>query len=254
MRVCVLSSGSKGNCSYIETKHHKILIDIGNSSAYVERSLRSIGVEPNEIDMILITHAHVDHIAGLRVFSKKYSPRVYMTEKIFKESGLNISNVYDIPSKYEIDGITIISIKTSHDTEDSNGYIIEEDGNSCVYITDTGYINKRYFKKLYNKNVYIFESNHNPEMLMNNPRYPHHTKIRILGDTGHLSNQDSAYYLSEFIGPDTKMVYLAHLSEQNNNEELALNTLKDKLKKKRIKFNNIKIAKQNIVSEVYSID
>ena len=72
MRVCVLSSGSKGNCSYIETKRHKILIDIGNSSAYVERSLRSIGVEPNEIDMILITHAHVDHIAGLRVFSKKY--------------------------------------------------------------------------------------------------------------------------------------------------------------------------------------
>ena len=254
MRVCVLSSGSKGNCSYIETRRHKILIDIGNSSAYVERSLRSIGVEPNEIDMILITHAHVDHIAGLRVFSKKYSPRVYMTEKIFKESGLNISNVYDIPSKYEIDGIIITSIKTSHDTEDSNGYIIEESGNSCVYITDTGYINKRYFKKLYNKNIYIFESNHDPEMLMNNPRYPHHTKIRILGDTGHLSNQDSAYYLSEFIGPDTKMVYLVHLSEQNNNEALAINTLKEELKKKSIKFNSIKIAKQNIVSEVYSID
>ncbi len=254
MRVCVLSSGSKGNCSYIETKRHKILIDIGNSSAYVERSLRSIGVEPNEIDMILITHAHVDHIAGLRVFSKKYSPRVYMTEKIFKESGLNISNVYDIPSKYEIDGIIITSIKTSHDTEDSNGYIIEESGNSCVYITDTGYINKRYFKKLYNKNIYIFESNHDPEMLMNNPRYPHHTKIRILGDTGHLSNQDSAYYLSEFIGPDTKMVYLVHLSEQNNNEALAINTLKEELKIKSIKFNSIKIAKQNIVSEVYSID
>ena len=254
MRVCVLSSGSKGNCSYIETKRHKILIDIGNSSAYVERSLRSIGVEPNEIDMILITHAHVDHIAGLRVFSKKYSPRVYMTDKIFKESGLNISNVYDIPSKYEIDGIIITSIKTSHDTEDSNGYIIEESGNSCVYITDTGYINKRYFKKLYNKNIYIFESNHDPEMLMNNPRYPHHTKIRILGDTGHLSNQDSAYYLSEFIGPDTKMVYLVHLSEQNNNEALAINTLKEELKKKSIKFNSIKIAKQNIVSEVYSID
>ena len=226
MRVCVLSSGSKGNCSYIETKRHKILIDIGNSSAYVERSLRSIGVEPNEIDMILITHAHVDHIAGLRVFSKKYSPRVYMTEKIFKESGLNISNVYDIPSKYEIDGIIITSIKTSHDTEDSNGYIIEESGNSCVYITDTGYINKRYFKKLYNKNIYIFESNHDPEMLMNNPRYPHHTK----------------------------MVYLVHLSEQNNNEALAINTLKEELKKKSIKFNSIKIAKQNIVSEVYSID
>lgn len=253
MRVCVLSSGSKGNCSYIETTSHKILIDIGNSSAYVERSLRSIGVEPSEIDMVLISHAHVDHIAGLRVFSKKFNPKVYMTEKIFKESGLNISNVYDIPSVYEIDGVKITSIKTSHDTEDSNGFIVEEDGKSCVYITDTGYINKRYFKKLYNKNIYIFESNHDPEMLMNNPRYPHHTKIRIIGDTGHLSNQDSSYYLSEFIGPDTKIVYLAHLSEQNNTEELALSTLKNELKNKNIKFNNIKIAKQNIISKEYVI-
>ena len=253
MRVCVLSSGSKGNCSYIETTSHKILIDIGNSSAYVERSLRSIGVEPGEIDMVLISHAHVDHIAGLRVFSKKFNPKVYMTEKIFKESGLNISNVYDIPTVYEIDGVKITSIKTSHDTEDSNGYIVEEIGKSCVYITDTGYINKRYFKKLYNKNIYIFESNHDPEMLMNNPRYPHHTKIRIIGDTGHLSNQDSSYYLSEFIGPDTKIVYLAHLSEQNNTEELALSTLKNELKNKNIKFNNIKIAKQNVVSKEYVI-
>lgn len=253
MRVCVLSSGSKGNCSYIETTSHKILIDIGNSSAYVERSLRSIGVEPSEVDMVLISHAHVDHIAGLRVFSKKFNPKVYMTEKIFKESDLNISNVYDIPSVYEIDGVKITSIKTSHDTEDSNGYIVEENGKSCVYITDTGYINKRYFKKLYNKNIYIFESNHDPEMLMNNPRYPHHTKIRIIGDTGHLSNQDSSYYLSEFIGPDTKIVYLAHLSEQNNTEELALSTLKNELKNKNIKFNNIKIAKQNVVSKEYVI-
>lgn len=253
MKICVLSSGSKGNCSYIETSNHKILIDIGNSCAYVERSLRSIGVDSNDIDIVLITHAHVDHIAGLRVFSKKYNPKVYMTEKIFKESGLNISNVYDIPSVYEIDDIKITSIKTSHDTEDSNGYIIEENGLSVVYITDTGYINKRYFKKLYNKNIYIFESNHDPEMLMNNPRYPHHTKIRILGDTGHLSNQDASYYLSEFIGPDTKYVFLAHLSEQNNSEKLALKTLKHELKLKNINFNNISVVKQNIVSEVLTI-
>ena len=90
-------------------------------------------------------------------------------------------------------------------------------------------------------------------MLMNNPRYPHHTKIRIIGDTGHLSNKDSAYYLSEFIGPDTKQVVLAHLSEQNNTEELALSELKNELKHKKIDFDNICVAKQNVVSEVFMI-
>ena len=249
MRVCVLSSGSKGNCSYIETKEHKILIDIGNSCAYVERSLRQINVEPSEIDIILITHAHIDHVAGLRVFCKKYKPRIYMTEKIYKETNLSLDNVFDIPTNYQIDNVLITTIKTSHDTEDSNGYIIEEDNTSCVYITDTGYINKRYFKKLYNKTIYIFESNHDPELLMNNPNYPHNTKIRILGDKGHLSNQDSAYYLSEFIGPDTKKVYLAHLSEQNNTDNKALKTLKEELKNKGVEFNNIEIAHQNELSK-----
>lgn len=251
MKVCVLSSGSKGNCSYIETNNHRILIDIGNSCAYVERSLRTLGVEPSEVDIILITHAHIDHIAGLRVFEKKYHPKIYITDKILKESKLDINNVYDIPKEINIDDLKITSIKTSHDVEDSYGYIIEDNKSSCVYITDTGYINKRYFQSLYNKNIYIFESNHDPELLMNNPNYPHHTKIRILGDTGHLSNQDSAYYLSEFIGDSTKKVFLAHLSVQNNSDELAIQTLKDRLAKKSISFTNIEVAHQNELSEVF---
>lgn len=253
MKVCVLSSGSKGNCSFIKTKNYNVLIDIGNSCAYVERSLRNIGVEPKDIDIILITHAHIDHVAGLRVFSKKYSPKIFLTEKILKEINLPLNNVYEIGKELKLDNIIINSIKTSHDTEDSNGYIIEEDNSSCVYITDTGYINERYFKKLYNKNIYIFESNHDPEKLMNNVHYPHHTKIRILSDKGHLSNNDSAYYMSKFIGPNTKQIVLAHLSEQNNTEELAMSTLKMELFKKNIRFNNIVVARQNEISEVYTV-
>ena len=252
MKICVLSSGSKGNCSYVETENHKILIDIGNSSAYVERSLRSINVEPNEIDMILITHAHVDHISGLRVFSKKYNPKIYMTEKIFKESGLNIGNVYNIPIKYVMDDITITSIKTSHDTEDSNGYIIEDGNNSVVYITDTGYINKKYFDILSNRNVYVMESNHDIEML-NNGSYPFNLRQRILSDKGHLSNYDSAKYLSSFIGNNTKCIILAHLSEDNNTEELAYNTLIERLNDSDTHVDNIIIAKQNKETELVKL-
>ena len=253
MEVCVISSGSKGNCTLVKTGNHNILIDIGNSCKYVENCLKEIYLLPQDIDMVLITHAHVDHVAGLRVFCKKYHPQVYLTEKILKETKLSLDNVSYIEKELAVDDMIISVIKTSHDTEDSNGYIIECNDESCVYITDTGYINEKYFKTLSNKNIYVFESNHDPELLMNNPKYPHHTKIRILSDRGHLSNTDSAYYLSRFIGPNTKYVVLAHLSEENNTEELALATLRETLKARNIKFDNIVCAKQNVKTELFKI-
>ena len=253
MRVCVLSSGSKGNCTYVETKNHKVLIDIGTSSLYVEKSLKSIGVNPEDVDIVLVTHAHIDHVAGIKVFSKKYNPLVYISEKILKESNIKIEN---ISSEEEINidsDIKIKSIRLSHDVDDIKGYLIEEDNNSMVYITDTGYINESNFEYIKNKNLYVFESNHDVEKLMNNPKYPHHTKIRILSDKGHLSNKDSAYYLSRLIGYNTKCVILAHISEQNNTEDLALETLKETLDRKNIDFNNIMIARQNEMTELIEL-
>ena len=253
MKACVLSSGSKGNCTYVETKNHKILIDIGTSSLYVEKSLRSIGVNPEDIDIVLVTHAHIDHVAGIKVFSKKYNPLVYISEKILKESNIKIEN---ISSEEEINidsDIKIKSIRLSHDVDDIKGNVIEEDDTSMVYITDTGYINESNFDYIKNKNLYVFESNHDVEKLMNNPKYPHHTKIRILSDKGHLSNKDSAYYLSRLIGDNTKYVILAHISEQNNTEDLALETLKETLDRKNIDFNNIMIARQNEMTELIEL-
>lgn len=253
MKICVLSSGSKGNCTYIETSNHKILIDIGTSCLYVEKTLKSIGVLPQDIDIVLITHAHVDHVSGLKVFSKKYNPKIYLTQKILDEINIPLSNIIYIDKKEIIDDTIITAFKTSHDTKDSNGYIVEENGKSVVYITDTGYINEKYYKLLKNKNIYVFESNHDLDLLMNNPHYPHHLKIRIMSDKGHLSNKDSAYYLSNLIDYDTKKVILAHLSEENNTPNLALSTLQNTLQKKKINFNDIIIAKQNIQTELIEL-
>jgi len=252
MKICVLSSGSKGNCTYIETNKHKILIDIGTNCLYVERTLSKIGIEAASIDSIFITHSHVDHIAGLRVFSKKYNPKIYTTEKIYSEMNLPLQNINYINDDIILDDIKINIIKTSHDVS-SVGYILESNDKSVVYITDTGYIKEKYFKKLYDKSIYIFESNHDVEKLMNNPKYPHHTKIRILSDEGHLSNKDSAYCLSKFYGPNTKKIILAHLSEDNNTPQLALSTLKEEFNKKNIVFDDILIAKQNEHTELIEI-
>ena len=230
MRVSVLSSGSKGNTTYIETKESKILIDAGNSCKYIINKLEELNIEPKEIDAILITHIHVDHTKGLQTLIKKINPCVYFTEKM--QPYLDYIDNFEIikESKIKIKDLEIDIIKTSHDTEDSVGYIINNNNKSIVYITDTGYINRKYFDILKNRDIYIMESNHDVEML-SNCKYPFEVRQRILSDKGHLSNYDSAKYLSKFIGNNTQYVLLAHLSEENNTKDLAYDTLMDRLKK-----------------------
>lgn len=246
MRVCVLSSGSKGNSVLIESSNAKILIDLGVTKSYVEEKLQELKVDPNEIKAILITHTHVDHIQGLKVFLKKYNPKLYVNKVILSLLHEYIEDFdYELyeTSNFNIEDIEIDVIKTSHDVKGSVGFIIKGNDRSLVYITDTGYINNKYFTSLSNHNLYIMESNHDTEMLMNG-NYPFHLKQRILSDKGHLSNADASFYLSEFIGDKTNTIVLAHLSDDNNTYEKALNTLTGVLNTKNKKVKKVLIAKQ----------
>ena len=254
MIVCTLASGSKGNSTFVASSSAKILVDLGTTSMYVEKKLKEIDVDPKEIKAILISHTHSDHINGLKVFVKKYNPTLFLTEKMLKDINqiFTVTNYVLIDDDFNVDDMIIKVIKTSHDASDSNGYIIESNGKSVVYITDTGYINQKNHKKLSNKNVYVFESNYDVEMLMNG-KYPYYLKQRILSDRGHLSNKDSAYYLSKFIGKDTKCVILAHLSHENNDPAIAYNTLKDKLIEEDIKFDDIIVSTQEDRTELIKL-
>lgn len=247
MKVCVLSSGSKGNSCYIETNESKILIDLGTTTSYVVNELDKIGVKPRDINAILVTHIHKDHINGLSTFIKKYDPLIYVTSKLLMLLEEEIGNFrYELyqDNSAIINDLRINLIRTSHDAGEQMGFILKDNKSSMVYITDTGYLNSKYFDLLSNKDLYVLESNHDVLMLKNGP-YPYFLQQRVLGDKGHLSNEQCSNYLCKFIGDNTKTIVLAHISEKNNTEEKALETLNNKLKDNNKKVENIIVARQN---------
>jgi len=245
MLVSVLASGSKGNSTLITTDRVKILIDAGKNQKYLETALNQINLSLKDIDYILITHTHADHTSALKTIVKSHKPTIVLTELMYQDLDYlkNYENILLLTDNLELEDLVIENIKTSHDTSDSRGYIVTQGNSSVVQITDTGYLNQKYFKKLQNKTIYIFESNHNIEMLMHG-RYPKWLKARVSSDVGHLSNESSAFYLTKLIGENTKEIILAHLSEENNTPELALETLNNEFAENNIKFNNIVVAKQ----------
>lgn len=243
MIVKVLASGSKGNSTYIQTNELKILIDMGTTFQYLANELAKINITPKELEYILITHTHSDHIKGLSSLVHKTNIQVLATKGMIEELSKKIplENINMIPDKFTLGDIKVKLIHNSHDVE-SVGYIIENNNKSLVYITDTGYINKKYLSLLANRNLYILESNHDEKMLMDGP-YPFMLKQRVIGDKGHLSNHTTGKILSEVVGNNTQKIILAHLSEKNNTEELAYNTVKDILDVNDIHI-EVEVAKQ----------
>lgn len=255
MRVCVLSSGSKGNSCLVMTNKVKVLIDMGTTCKYIEEALENLDVDVNDITHILVTHNHVDHIKGLKVFIKKYNPTILVTEKLKEvlENDLG-SFKYELyeDKKKIVEDLEINIIKTSHDAEGSIGFVINHKTSSLVYITDTGYINSKYYDILSNNTMYILESNHDVKMLREGP-YPYYLQQRVIGDKGHLSNKQASDYLCKFIGKNTKKIVFAHISEHNNTEEKVIETFNEELKKNNIEFNDIMIAKQNECTKVIEV-
>lgn len=250
MRIVVLGSGSKGNSTFIDLGEKKILIDVGFTYKHIKEQLSKINVDPKEIDAVFITHDHSDHTYGLKVFLKQVKPTLFITPEVEK---MILGGRYE-NSEYLLDemffgGAIIKAIPLSHDSLTINGFLIEKDGESVVYITDTGYVNLRHLIKLKNKTYYIFESNHDSEMLIKGP-YPKYLQDRILSDKGHMSNELAGGYLARLIGPNTKKIILAHLSETNNTPKLALDTVNKVLKENDIVFEDIIPASQSEITEV----
>ncbi len=241
MKYTIFCSGSKGNCTLIETENTKILLDCGHSKRYLTQSLHNCDVQYQEIDALVITHNHIDHISQLKMFKEK---PVYAPYALKEREDAFILEPY---KWFSIGDLMILPLPLSHDADETFGYVLKNKCESLVYITDTGYIKETDFEMLSNADYYIFESNHDIELLMQTQR-PYHVKSRILSDYGHLSNEDSAAYLTQLVGLKTKSIVLAHLSGEANTERCALQTLVETFEAHHVLLNpdiNLDCAKQN---------
>ena len=242
MKFKVIASGSKGNCTIVLCDNTNLIIDMGISYLTLKKSLEENSLSFTDFSGILITHCHNDHIKGLGALLKHTKLNIYIPKDMYEslKEYVELDRCVFIEDNFSINDVSIELIHTSHDAPYSVGYIIEYQNRSLVYVTDTGYINRKYLNKMLDKNAYIIESNHDEVMLMDGP-YPRFLKDRVISDIGHLSNKTTAKYLKKIVSKNTKIVVLAHLSEKNNTEEKALEAIKEEGLDKSI---NIEIAKQ----------
>jgi phosphoribosyl 1,2-cyclic phosphodiesterase len=237
MKVDILASGSGGNCIALRSCQTTILVDVGIAKTKIEKKLLDVGIRPDEIQAILITHAHSDHVKGLPLASK-YNIPVYAAEDEWKSiNGVDEELIRPIPAGGDINiqDWFIESFKIHHDAYSPLGYTIHDyEGQKCSICLDTGHVDEDMISTMEYSNIYIIESNHEPNMVEVSD-YPPATKARILSHIGHLSNEQTAEALSKLVMGVGEQIYLTHLSHKNNMPALAGMTVKRALAKKGLK-------------------
>lgn len=224
----ILASGSQGNSTYIETAHHRILIDAGLSGKRIEERMAKIGRSLKDVDAIFVTHEHSDHCHGVGVLARRYGMAIYANKGTWQAMAPKIGKV-DLSQKNliapgtvkDFGDLQIESFAVSHDAAEPQFYQVHHDNKTFCILTDTGYVSDRVAGTIRDADAYLMECNHDTEMLMNGTKYSWPLKQRILSDEGHLSNEESADALMSVIGPRTKEVLLGHRSHENNTRALA---------------------------------
>jgi len=230
MEISVIASGSNGNCCLVEDQGVSVLIDAGKSGSEIESRMGRLGKSLEDVDGILVTHQHSDHISGAGVLSRRFGIPVYMTQDIYSAAKLGRfeSKIFSINKEFKIKNLNIKPVMTSHNVS-SCGFVISKFG----YFTDTGTVTNQMNKIIPGLNSILLESNHDVEMVTNG-HYPAFLKKWILSDEGHLSNDTTSSIIQE-MGKDLSFVLLGHLSENHNTPDIASETF-NSLVKRKIEF------------------
>lgn len=233
IRFCSLFSGSSGNSIFIASGSTRLLIDAGLSAKRITQALNSIGEKPEELSAILISHEHSDHVKGAGIISRKYNVPIYANSGTWSAMEMPIGPVdssnkllFETGCDFYIGDINVKTFAIPHDASEPVGFNFFIDGKKVTTATDIGHIDDELLCCLENSELILLESNHDIEMLKVGP-YPWHLKKRILGDSGHLSNEKAGEVIAYLIEKGTRRFLLGHLSRENNFPELAYQTVKN---------------------------
>ena len=257
-----LYSGSSGNCLFVETQNTKILIDAGVSLRKIEKGLDSINVLPEDLNAIIVTHEHSDHIQSLGNLSKKFDLPVFATSKTFdampkqteKISETNKKSI-NINEKFSIGDIEILPFQIPHDAADPCGFTLYSDNKKISIATDIGHMTNDILKQIDGSEFILLESNYDSNVLKYT-KYPFKLKERIAGPTGHLSNKIAGQTINYLINSGLKNAVLGHLSKESNFPELAYQTVMDEIISNgtNIENFNLSVAKRDNPSNVININ
>ncbi len=260
MKISILGSGSSGNATFIEVAGIKLLIDAGFSGKKIEEKLNNIGETLENIQGILITHEHGDHIQGAGIISRKYNIPLYITKESYEEGATKLGKIakenlifIDIEEFVIKDLVKVQPFDVMHDAVRTVGFRIENILNKKILgiSTDIGYIDNRVREFFKGVNIMVIESNYDYHMLMN-CSYPWDLKDRVKSRNGHLSNNDAAKFICETHSTCLKKVYLAHISNDSNHINIVRATIKEEMKRRRISI-PIEIVLQDTATKLYSL-
>ena len=237
LEFCTIASGSSGNCAYVGTEHTKLLIDAGISGKKIEAGLAGLKLTGSQIDGLLITHEHTDHIKGAGIFSRRFDVPIYATadtwtameDSIGKIAPGNRRILY-ADEMCPINDICVKPFAIPHDAAEPVGYSLFTGEKKITFATDIGHVTDTLKEQMEDSDILLLEANHDIELLKKG-RYPYHLKQRILGQKGHLSNRAAGELLAEVLTGKMKHVFLGHLSDENNTPHLAYETVEMILRK-----------------------
>ncbi|MFV0288321.1 MAG: MBL fold metallo-hydrolase [Mycoplasmatales bacterium] len=223
MKLYSFASSSTGNCYLYVFGDTKILVDVGISRKKLIEKLKDINLTIDEIDEVILTHEHSDHIKGLEVLVKNHNPIINITKGTYGALSHKIDNINIVKANKEIkiQDVKIEPLEVSHDAKEPIGMVFEYQNQKFAHILDTGYLPRKIKEKINDLHFYVLESNYEEQALLTNPKYPFNIKKRINSDIGHLSNKQASQYIKELVGDNTKIVCFGHLSEKNNSIDLV---------------------------------